>query len=338
MKNIVVCPDLYQGSSLNTITHQVIQATKAMDINIAIVPFIQDKIELLDGSLDDPEIFFAHNIHALKNLSEIMDDRSQVLFLDFFQPSLALLHYYVEGKKMNVKYGALFHGATFIPEDFFSTRLWMKPFEIGVIELLDRVYVPSKYAVQFFPAQARHKIRVFDYGFCVEDYERNLCPQNKCFDVVIPHRWSWDKGVEFYTELIRTMPEMRFIVSRLGITSKDIDLCGIYEEISGLKNVTVIGSTKSVTYLKALKQSKVVIAANRQELFGYGFREAVASGCIPVCINQACYPEFVPSAHLFDEISEAVKLIKKFVTSYPDFYIDLTSTSFEDILEDFYEN
>jgi len=313
----------------------ILRDLQDIGVNITVIPFVQQRIKLINGSLDDPEIFARHSLHVLETLLTVMQSDNKILFVDFFQPLLPLLHYYIDCKEISVKYGALFHGATFIPGDFFAEKLWMKPFEIGFVSLMDSIYVPSQYAAQFFP-NVRNNVNVFPYGFCADNYQKNLDPENKYFDVVIPHRWASDKGADFYLEVIIAMPERRFVVSQLGIDSTVPGLGSICRKVKSMKNVIIIGEKSGPSYREALVHSRVVIAANKQELFGYGLREAIASGCIPVCMDWACYPECIPKDHLFASVEEAVELINLYADSYPTTYFSLPNTSFRPILEDFY--
>jgi hypothetical protein len=334
MVNYLVIPNLYKGSALLEISNELEKTIKSNKFNIKIIDSNSIFLTTLNNSeLENPDIFMNHSIRTIKKLKNVLKNGDKVLFVDFFQPSLELINYYLIGKKIKVKYGSLFHGASFVESDFFSGFNWLKNFEKGMIDLMDVIYVPSIYTANFFDNRLKNKIKVFPFGFNAKKYSLDLNSQ-KIYDVIIPHRWSWDKDPIFCDQLTMEMPHIKFAISGY-INSKDDKLNEIFKRIISRKNVTNLGIKTGVEHYKNLRKAKVVIA--KRDTFGYSFREAMASGCIPVLLNGCCYLEFIPKKYLFNNLQQAKKLINKFVKNYPDDFLYPESFSFKELLEDFYE-
>jgi hypothetical protein len=336
MSDYLVCPDLYEGSSLSLVMKELTRAALKLKLPLTFVGDQRIHGMLHGGILDDPQIFLDQSLTTLTELVKLLKCGDRVLFGDFFQPMLPMLHYYLTANGTNVIYGSLFHGASFVQGDYFSKFPWLQSLEECLLGLMKRVYVPSRYASSVFDARWQHKVRVCPFGFDPSDYYREQDNRYKTFDVVMPHRWTADKGAELFVELIRRMPEMNFAVSEFGGT---VEKLGFFrpDGISAIhSNVTVIGGASGISYLEALKQSKIVVAAANQEFFGYSLHEAMASGCIAVCARKCCYPEFLPTRHLFESLDEAEALIRECVTSYPSHYIAPEATSAEALLLDFF--
>ncbi len=334
MSNILVCPNLYNGSALTEVTRELIKTINENKLDIKIIKFKGPMTTLKTGCLDDPDIFFDHSIKTIEELKKIVKKSDKILFVDSFQLGIGLLHYYTENKNIDVKYGGLFHGASFVKNDFFSKVKWVRNFEYGMLDLMDKVYTASNYAASFFNKRFKHKIKVIPFGFNANNFTPNLDSNKKEFDVILPFRWSWDRDPIFFKRLIERMPEIIFAIPGFGENENDPKLREIYQKIISKRNVINLGIKTGEEHYKNLKKSKVVVCAG--DTFGYGFREAMACGCIPVLYNGSCYPEFIDKKYLFNNIEEAEKLIKDFLNNYPKDYIKPNSFSSLKILEDFY--
>ena len=255
-----------------------------------------------------------------------------MLFVDFFQPGLELLYYYLESSSIKIKIGSLFHGANFVPHDFFNKFPWMKNFDRGLIDLMEAIYVSSEAAKRYFPD--KEKVKVFEYAFNPREY--NCAFNNKKYDVIIPHRWSWEKNPKLYKKIIKDMPEITFAISGFGEFSGDKKLKKLFLEVSSYDNVINLGVKNDKEHKEDLTHAKVVLGT--QDLFGYSVREAISSGCIPVCINDFAYPEFLGEKYLFDDEVGAKEKISSFVKNYPNNYPKIIETKFDDIINNFYEN
>ena len=334
MSNILVCPNLYKGSSLTEVTNDLIRTINENGLDIQVVNFKGPITTLKTGCLDDPDIFFKHAINIMNKLRDIIKEGDKILFVDSFQLGIGLIHYYTQNKNINVTYGGIFHGASFVKNDFFSNIKWVINFEYGMLSLMDSIYVASNYAASFFNNNLKKKIKIIPFGFDADRFAPNTDINKKEFDVILPFRWSWDRDPAFFEKLINRMPDVSFAIPGFGENEPDNKLRGIYKKIISRKNVIKLCIKTGDNHYNNLKKAKVVVSV--RDTFGYGFREAMACGCIPVLYNGTCYPEFIDDKYLFNNINEAEILIRNFLKNYPKDYIKPKSFSSLKILEDFY--
>ncbi len=331
MTNYLVISDIYYGTALKNISDLLIEEIKKNKLNVKIINFNQGLFKVKDGQLGIPKIHLTHNLETIKILSQRLKNNDNVFFVDSLQLGIGLLKYFLGKKK--VKFGALFHGASFVKGDFFYDNKWLFPFEIGIFNLLDKIYAPSNFSAEFLNNLGlTDKVVTIPFGFSTEKFQCNF--NDKKYDVIIPHRWSWEKDPIFYRDLIKSMPKYRFAVSGFGEFTKDVNLKKIFLEIISLPNVTNLGIKSGKDHFDNLSKSKIVIGT--QDTFGYSIREAISSGCIPVLRNDYCYPDFFEKKYLFNDIDEAIYKIERFIRSYPKYYRKINSFSFKEILNDFF--
>ncbi len=335
MTNYLIFPDLYEGSALTDISLKLEKEILNQKIDVKIIKFDGEIKKLKNGKLDDPLIFLNHNLVVLNKLKASLEEGDKILFIDFMQLGLGLLRYFLDGQCKKVKFGSLFHGASFVKGDYFENCSWMKNFDKGLIDLMDSIYVPSNYTSSFFEKSARNKIKTFSFEFNPNSFHCNL-EEDKKYDVIIPHRWSWEKNPKFYRDLIKSLPYVNFAISGFGEFSEDEKLKKLFKEIISLKNVTNIGALTGKEFYQELENSKIVLGT--QDTFGYSLREAISCGCIPLAIKDYCYPDFLDEKYLFTSLEESKKKIILFLQNYPNDYFKLKSTTFKEILEDFYKN
>ena len=335
MTNILVHPDLYEGSALTAVSEELEHDIKSRHLEVNTIRFKGKLKKLVTSDLDDPDVFMNHNLRVLNELKKCVQYGDKILFVDFFQLGLGLLYYYLRFVKIDVKLGALFHGASFVRNDFLKNEKWLFPFECGLMLLMDTIYVPSKFAASCIPDEFRSKVKVSAFGFDPSQFSATFDMGNKVYDVIIPQRWSWDKAPLFCERLIRSMPEVTFAISGFAGSSDDPSLRGIFNTITAQQNVRNLRISTGREHYENLSKSKVVLGT--QDSFGYGVRQAMACGCIPVLANDYCYPELVPTEYLYNNLDEAVTLIRRYISGYPLGYLKPTRHSFQYILNDFYE-
>lgn len=336
MVNYIVFPDLYQGSALLDIVNEIKEEVKKYKIKVKFVKFSGKLKKIKSGDLDDPEIFFSHNIHIMKELRRVLKNKDKVLFIDFFQPCLSLLKYYLDSTSKRIKFGSLFHGASFVEGDFFEGNEWMRNFDLGIIEIMDTIYVPSKYiAKQFDEIGYKKKIKVLPFGFNPYKFKCNL-EKDKLYDVIIPHRWSWDRDPVLVKELIVNSPNIKFAISGYGKYSKDVKLRNIFMTLIKKDNVINLGVRSGKIHYTDLAKSKIVIAM--KDSFGYSIRKAIACGCVPLVKKGSSYAEFLDKENQFEDVKEVKLKIEDFLRNYPKDYKKIKKTEFRKILEDFFNN
>ncbi|MCK4662608.1 MAG: glycosyltransferase [Bacteroidales bacterium] len=336
MSNYIVYPDLYKGSALSDIINSISKDVMKYNVQVKYVTFSGKVKEIPNGNIDNPDVFFTHNIKVLKKLKKTLKNKDKVLFIDFFQPGLGLLKYYLEGNLIVIKFGSLFHGASFIQEDFFKEKFWLKNFELGLLDIMQVIYVPSAYTANFFTnIVSSNRIKVFPFGFDPGEFKCNLNTE-KIYDVIIPHRWSWDKNPLLIKEIIEGLPDVKFAISGYGKYSKDDKLRDMFLSLIKKENVINLGIKSGIFHYKDLNNAKIVLAT--RDSFGYSIRKAIACGCVPLATNSCAYPEFINKNNLFNNVEEAIMKINEFIKIYPHNYQNIKKTEFKDLLKDFFEN
>jgi len=134
--------------------------------------------------------------------------------------------------------------------------------------------------------------------------------RKKKYDVLFPHRLSPDKGIEDLIEIIKRLPTIKF-----AIISPQIDaimrLNPYYKKIRKFSNVEFILGEDDKQHNKTISSARVVLSCAKQETFGYSVMKSVLSGCIPVLPQNQCYTEFFKKEYLYQNLTEAIKMIKK---------------------------
>lgn len=87
------------------------------------------------------------------------------------------------------------------------------------------------------------------------------------------------KGVDFYIDLARTMPELTFYV--VGLSGEALK----YLQTISSANVVLIQRIPQQELKKLFCSSRVICQFSRQEAFGVALLEGISSGCYPVGYN-----------------------------------------------------
>ena len=125
-----------------------------------------------------------------------------------------------------------------------------------------------------------------------------ICPQKKLD--IIPHiAKSCDKEISF--TIIGLLDSQEALNSIVNL-AKDLDVS---------ERIKIITNAKRADLRRALLNSKVYLNTSTNEHFGISIVEAMASGCIPVVHNSGGPKEFVPSNQRFNNIDEAVDMVKE---------------------------
>jgi glycosyltransferase involved in cell wall biosynthesis len=312
--NYLVQPLLYAGSSFEDIWVALIRARAQLDIPIEIVPAIRAEPRDLWSGLDEPREFAQNQAMQIALLAGKLQSGDRVLLPDFFAPGIDLLQYLREREQLDVRLGALLLGASFVPGDLYGWP-WLHLFEEAWLEVLDRVYCPSEWMAQAIPAGHRNKAIVIPWEVHLSHLPKDV-PRE--FDVVFPHRWALDKGVEDFVEIVRALPEVSFVVTGFGTSAETPDsLRAFYTELRHADNVVFRERESAQAHLLTLSSARVVLSTARQEGFGYAVMKAVQCGCLPFLPNRCCYPEFFPPTYLYDSVADAIRCLPTFLSAPP---------------------
>lgn len=312
--NYLVQPLLYAGSSFQDIWAALVAEVGSTGVPIEIVPAIRLEAHDLWSGLDEPREFARQQAVQTAFLAERIRSGDRVLLPDFFAPGLDLLQYVREREGLDLRLGALFHGASFVPGDLYHWP-WLSAFEAGWLRVFNRIYCSSEWMAQTIPPPHREKVVVLPWEVHLPHVPRDV---ERAYDVVFPHRWSADKGVREFVEIAGALPSVRFVVTGFGVSHETPEeLRRLYRQARSAPNLTFREREDAEAHLRTLSSARVVLSTAVQEGFGYAVMKAVRCGCIPLLPNRCCYPEFFPRPYLFDSVPEAAQMLASFLATPP---------------------
>lgn len=293
---------------------------------------------LMSDTLDDNDFFCSQNA-AISECLNVIGDDSKLLFIDFFFPGIDIIKYYISKNNIvNMKLGALLHGGTFLENDVQSELDWLGSFEDAYFKSFDVIYSPSKHLKSHCPPEYKSKIVLKDWG--LDGLKVTQAEGTRSVDVIFPHRLSFDKGVDDFTDLVDFHPDVNFCLC-VPQTSEQFISPVYRERLLKAKNLTVVYNQDDDEHLKTLASAKIVLSCSRQENFGYSVHKAVQVGCVPILPNKLCYPEYFKKEFLYGTFEEASRLIKFWVNNFHTYVprssqLEVRDFSFSGILNHFF--
>lgn len=128
-----------------------------------------------------------------------------------------------------------------------------------------------------------------------------VCLANKIKTIFI-------KGVDFYIELAKVMPQYSFTI--VGLSDEAFE----WAEHRGSSNLQLIKPVDHRTLLKLMTQNKVICQFSRHEAFGLALLEGISAGCFPVGYNYGGTGEIIANSLACGidklEIAEAIHAIE----------------------------
>lgn len=340
--NAIIVPPYYQGTSFEDIVKNLQSAITKIDVPIAFIgPHQPLPNRLMDDLLDDQH-YMSHQTDLLRQIVSY-PNLSRILFLDFFNPGFDLIRYFHQQEQKHCHYGALLHGGSFLDADLYAWP-WLQPFERAWAETYDVIYVPSHFLAQSVPSWLVRKVKEFPWGMGIYHTLSPFYSGKKQIDIIFPHRLAPDKGVNDLISIITDMPHVRLTVS-VPQPEGTLKNNPFFHQLQHFENVKFIYAQSAEEHLETLRQAHIVISCAKQENFGYSMMKAIVAGCIPIAPNRLCYPEFIPSHFLYNDLHHAKHLIKHYLdnNNRVKSYIFLTPTiqqikdlSFVPLLHDFF--
>lgn len=329
MKAAFVAPIFYRGTSFERICTSIELCINKEKLDIDYICIAEAQNDLNPSEFDN-KLFFKHQLDLLERLMQDSSVYDKLLFIDFFNPGIDLLKYYLDSINRDTKIYSLLHGGTFYEDDLLQSN-WLHDYEKAWTSVCERVYVPSRFAYSQLPDYLANKAKAFHWG--LDSVRPALKPNDaKDIDVVFPHRISADKGINDLLEICKLCPEFNFVItSPSGIIPKE------YRQIHDIENLTIQTCVDNEAYYATIGRAKVVLSCAYQELYGYSIAESVLSGAIPVLPKRQAYPEYYENEYMYKTNSEAAKLIRKGIdtTHSTETSSRISSHSFRPILKDF---
>ncbi len=339
-RNCIVIPPYYSGTSFEDIVRSLKVAVHKIGLPVTFYGYTRPLSNNVtyENLLDDYR-YVAGQLKILNTLIEEKDSLGRILFLDFFNPGLDLFQYSLMHDNRKIRIASLLHGGSFVSGDLYGFN-WLKNFEYGWFALNNTIYVPSHYLRNSCPDQFKAKAKVFSWGM---DAFKPSSSNQKKWDVVFPHRLQKDKGVEEFVRIIKLLPRIKILVTS-PLTRQQLSANNFYYKLKNHPSVQFVYRVNNVNIGKFLCKSKIVLSCSLQETFGYSIMKSIASGCVPVVPDRACYPEYIPSSFRYKTMAEAVKLIEHFsrvdLYSHEKFFDlkkNILQFSFTPILRDFFK-
>lgn len=336
MKNLIIIPPHYSGTSFEDIVQGLKIATRKLKIKVKLFGYtkpLNNKVP--NGTLDDLS-YVRGQIKLLEKIITLHHTR-RILFLDFFNPGLDILKYFYTQQKISCTFGALLHGGSFFPDDLYSWP-WLKNLESAWTGIYDRIYAPSRFLLNQCPQSLKQKIKVFPWG--MDAYQHTPKSKRKSYDVVFPHRLNKDKGIEDFLTMVSKLPDVRFAVTTPQ-SFETMKQNPYYRLLNRHGNIVFIFGQSQRLHLQTLSQSRVVLSCAKQENFGYAVMKSVLCGCVPVLPNRLCYPNFFPKKFLYANHQEAIYLILHYLnqesnqTNIECLTKEMAHFSFVPLLQDF---
>lgn len=316
--NFLISPILYQGSCFKDIVSGILEAAEKNNIQFKLMPIEHKKLKSF--GLENPNEYFNNSLKKIKFLKRNLKNNDKVLLIDCFFPGMDLLEFYLKRNNIFVFKVGLIHGGSFVEGDLYREYNWFNNIEKGWFDILDVIVSPSKFFIKKLEKKHRKKIKIFPWGI-----SSILTPnfKNKNIDVIFPHRFSNDKGVDDLLLIAQKMKSVKFFIS--GTNEKLIkkfpkELKEIYLKLKELNNVKFLGIEEEKKHINTLKSAKIILSTAKQEGFGYSVFKSIQCGAIPVLPKRCCYTEFFDKKYLYSCVDEAVLMINNFIKSYPKYY------------------
>lgn len=221
---------------------------------------------------------------------------------DIFYPGLESLRYMSELSGIEIKIASFNHAGRADEWDFVQTlNDWADKQEQAWHDLCDVVMVGSEFhgnrVYQKFGKKVVVTGAVWSASWIREKYGFSEPYQKIPNTVIYPHRPCREKGFDYFLQVAKSNPELRFIITTSGEPRIDAAL------LPG--NVEYRYRLSKREYYQIFSQCEGYISTAFQETFGYTIQEAIFFKCKLICPNYACYPEFVLPDNLM-ELSEMV--------------------------------
>jgi hypothetical protein len=233
-------------------------------------------------------------VAELFNNNEIKNNDSFYIS-DIWFPGIESIKYMAMFKDINVKMYGVLHAGSFTPTDTVnSISKWARSFEHSLIKMFDGIFLGSEQIRQdlintfTLTYEDLRKLHVTGLAFDSKEFEKYDI-RHKEDIIIFPHRLHPEKQRDLF-EALKKHINAEFVVTHDLNLSKD-------------------------EYYKLLAKSKIIYSASLQENFGYSVLEGCMLGVTPILPNNnyACYKYMYPKEVLYNDFTESVELIKKYL-------------------------
>lgn len=222
------------------------------------------------GNIKDGDIFFFH---------------------DVWFPGIESLAYIRDALGIKFKIVGCLHAGTYDSTDFISKKgmgRWGKAIENGWFELLDQIYVATKYHKQLICKNRNvnpFKIKVTGFPIYPIVNNSEIIRENI---VLFPHRMTDDKQHHLFDRL-RERLEAQFPCWQF-IKTQDV-------------------KRSKQEYYDLLNKSKISVSFALHENWGIAMQESVLCGCVPIVPDRLSYTEMYPKCFCYNDFEDCVEIV-----------------------------
>lgn len=233
-----------------------------------------------------------------------------LFFSDLQFPGIESIPYMCFFNKIELDIRGIYHAGSFTDTDYVRRmERWMKHFEEIVFDISNTVYVGSHFMKK-------------------ELTERRIIDRNKVVVTGLP----LDSSLVEFRKNTNVQKENIVVFNGRMDDEKQPNLFRLLEVYFGnkRKDWQFINTGKlklpKKEYYELLAKAKIVVSFALQENFGYGIREAVYLGCIPVLPKRLVYKEAFDELCLYEHFDECWYKVDDFMDNYNEIMVDFRST------------
>ena len=122
------------------------------------------------------------------------------------------------------------------------------------------------------------------------------------------HRWEYDKNPEDFFAALRILKanKVEFRLAVVGQRFRHQPDIFTAAEVEFADQIRFWGFQSWSDYQQLLQTAGIVVSTAWHEFQGLSVMEATQAGCVPLVPDRLCYPEYYPSACLYDGTPEAL--------------------------------
>lgn len=277
----------------------------------------------------DTHYWKSHQLATISRMffDKLVKDGDWFLFGDLWFPGLEMLAYMRDATKINFKVAGLLHAGSYDKYDRlceWGTEPWAQHMETGWFEIADLIFVATYFHKEMVSQRRKmdlNKIKVTGFPL-FNDWHISKEPKKNL--IVFPHRLDLEKQPELFHSLIVGLQ-----ARNKGYSMVDLDMVSktdLYEskETNWYFKRTALLKNKDL-YYEYLNSAKVSVSFALQETWGIAMQESVVSGCLPIVPDRLSYKEVFPSTFRYDDLEEAMEMVKMFMTRGDEYQIELAN-------------
>lgn len=248
------------------------------------------------------EIQVLDTLHTLVSQGQITKN-DVILVLDSSTPGL-VASYLQTHKPCRVV--GICHATALNTLDIFSKSTSRSYFDVANLLIYDAIVVASQYH--------RNKL----WNSLANSHNSWTAPKIQVTKF-LPENPHLAHYLSFFKDMAVPLSEIKTksicVADRIDQQKVDLKFTEQVEQRLGIKiNFLQAPHNKSIgwsDYYSKLEQHKVMLVTAKEETYGYQVQEAMRLGTVPICPASLCYPEFVSSSFLYNDLDSCCACIQQ---------------------------